>query len=166
MATPKTCRGCGAEIAPDAPFGHCGKCLIQLGFLDAAAAEAATSESDVPSGAQATVRLSQPMPAMGASAQRRDEGARFGDYQLLGKIAEGGMGVVYKARQLSLNRIVAVKMIRADRLAREEDIRRFRTEAQAAAQLQHPNVVAIHEVGEVQSQHFYSMDYVAGESLS
>jgi WD40 repeat protein/tRNA A-37 threonylcarbamoyl transferase component Bud32 len=90
----------------------------------------------------------------------------FGDYELAGEIARGGMGVVFKARQRSLNRIVAVKMIRGERLVGEDEVRRFHVEASAAAQLHHPNIVAIHEVGEVEGQHFYSMNFVAGRSLS
>lgn len=72
------------------------------------------------------------------------------------------MGVVYKARQTTLGRIVAVKMIVSGRLATEQDVQRFQIEAQAAAGLQHPNVVAIHEVGEHQGWHYFSMDYVRG----
>lgn len=90
----------------------------------------------------------------------------FGSYELLNQIAHGGMGVVYKARQLKLNRIVAVKMILAGHFASDDEVRRFRAEAEAAAQLQHPNIVAIHEVGECHGQHYFSMDYVAGTSLS
>jgi WD40 repeat protein/predicted Ser/Thr protein kinase len=90
----------------------------------------------------------------------------LGDYELLEQIGHGGMGVIYRARQRSLDRIVAVKLIRGGALARKDAVSRFRTEAAAAARLQHPGIVAIHEVGEHHGQHFYSMAYVAGRSLA
>ena len=80
-------------------------------------------------------------------------------------LGEGGMGIVYKARQLSLNRSVALKMIKAARFASADEVRRFQNEAEAVARLDHPNIVPIFEVGRFEDQHYFSMKLVAGESL-
>ncbi|MCI0638389.1 MAG: serine/threonine protein kinase [Gemmataceae bacterium] len=91
---------------------------------------------------------------------------QFGDYELLAKIADGGMGVVFQARQVKLNRIVALKMIRAGQLASAQEVQRFHSEARACAQLDHPGIVPVFEVGEHEGQHFFSMGYVEGGSLA
>jgi len=138
MPTTHNCPRCGSEYCGDGLEGLCEKCLAQAAFGPLA-------DNDVP-----------PKTSL----------LRFGDYQLLEEIGRGGMGIVYKARQTSLDRIVAVKMILAGQFASQELVRRFHTEAQAAANLRHPNIVAIHEVGEVDRQPYFSMDYVEGTSLA
>ena len=90
----------------------------------------------------------------------------FGPYELIREIGRGGMGVVYEARQKGLDRSVAVKMILAGHLASPELVRRFQTEARAAARLRHSNIVHIHDVGQFNGQDFFAMEYIEGQSLA
>jgi len=125
------------------------------------------------SGKRPTVSLRKPSPLTSAITNdlTTDNGAaalprEFGDFELLEEIGRGGMGVVYKALQKSLNRIVAVKMIREAHLATADHFERFRIEAEAAARLKHANIVTVHEVGTVGGQAYLCMEFVGGETLA
>lgn len=141
MPARQTCEECGAELPANAPQELCLRCLADV----------------------ATSGLEPPGAAPGSKAEKA---GRFGDYELVEEIARGGMGAVYRARQISLNRVVAVKLLLFGKFASNEFVQRFQTEAQAAASLQHPNIVAIHEIGVCEGQHYFSMDYVAGKNLA
>src|SRR5262245_19331595 len=87
-------------------------------------------------------------------------------YEVLGKLGEGGMGIVYKARQIALNRVEVIKMIRAGEFAGSKDLARFKFEAEAAANLDHPNIVPVYSVGDAAGRPFLSMRFIDGASLA
>ncbi|HUJ42768.1 MAG TPA: serine/threonine-protein kinase [Opitutaceae bacterium] len=139
-ATP-SCRKCGAPLSVASAKGLCSACMLR------SVLEAPPDESAAESG-----HLELPRT--------------FGPYELTEEIGRGGMGVVYAARQPTLGRTVAVKLLLAGAFASEAALRRFQLEAAAAAKLQHPNIVAIHDYGECDGQPYYAMDLVAGQNLA
>jgi serine/threonine protein kinase/ABC-type phosphate/phosphonate transport system substrate-binding protein len=149
------CQRCHAELTAQAVGGLCANCLLKLALeppREAMAPLQPAANDDQPSAAE--VSAGPP------------EDHYFGDYQLLEMIGRGGMGVVYKARQRHLNRLVALKMVQNWRDASLDTLARFQIEARAAASLDHPNIVPTYQIGELKGQPFFSMKLVAGASLS
>ncbi len=152
MPNSPSCQRCGTRLDAFAPEGMCPRCLLHLAL-------------GPPSPGPAAAEKASPIPLVPTSVSSSSP-IRFGDYELLEEIGHGGMGLVYKARQRSLNRVVALKLLLPGPFSSPEMLARFRREAQAAAALAHPGIVPVYEVGELDGQAFFSMEYIAGRSLA
>jgi TolB-like protein/tRNA A-37 threonylcarbamoyl transferase component Bud32/Flp pilus assembly protein TadD len=161
----RVCRKCGAKIFSDAPKGLCTACVLETAFgifPDAAVAGGGDpGPMDEASRDQANAAAAHSKKATPAATMLGE----LGDYELLEEIGRGGQGVVFRARQKNLNRTVALKVISLGQWASKAHLRRFRLEAEAAARLEHPGIVPIHEVGERDGQCYFSMKFVEGGQL-